>query len=323
MLVQRDPSTLKGVDLAGAYLETDGGNTVTSVTAGGSPLSQAYIHAELNRAALPNHNVSLNVDNVSINLNELLLDMSIMRYQINNARMQPRYSDQLQARFGIYPEDARLDRPEYIGSSYINISTEGVTNTAGAIGTSAAQGKITSQAWGVSKDNKPLTYEVKEHGLIMTVFYVRPASVYDGVIPKQALASSRFDFPTPELANTPDVPILRRELAFLLPTDTYPDTQNDVIIGWTDIYSEYRTRLNKVCGLCRPSDSTGFKNNLARFWTHSAPPELNDDFICCSPDMARIKQYTAQPDFIYFVRQSVSTAQPLPIRSEPALLGNI
>lgn len=272
---------------------------------------------------LGDHHVELSVDNVSINLNELMIDLGIMRYQINNARMQPRYIDQLKARFGVYPQDSRLQRPEYIGSVPINITSQGVVNTANE------QGEITSQSFGRT-DGSYLEYEVHEHGLILNLFCIKPMAQYGGFTPKQWFHKTRFDFPTPELANTPDVQIERRELYYNLDSDGQPsDAFNGVGLGWTDIYSEYRTSMNTVGGLLNPLNAsedypTLDSWTLCRYWNLQNPPSMNASLIQVPMGVLdRVKTFINQPDFIYFYRCPDDTAQPLPLRSEPVQVANL
>lgn len=259
-----------------------------------------------------------NLESLGMNMNDFVIALGIMRLQINNAKIQPRYIDQLAMRFDVYPQDARLQRPEYLGSNYFNISTDTVTQTAPAVGGSTPQGNITGQAWG-NGQNMMSTYEAKEHGLLMTIFIIRPKSVYEGGLNKKWVKKTRFDYATPELANLPDVEIKQGELIY-----TGTAAQDEKLFGWQGIYEEYRTLNNMVTGRLRPSISDNLKSfTLARYWTTAGYPALNKEFIQCEPDENRILQYQDEPTFIYFIRNEVATAIPLPIQSEPGDLSFI
>lgn len=252
------------------------------------------------------------LDALGMNMNDFLISLGIMRYQINNAKIDPRYVDQLWARFGIYPEDARLQRPEYLGSRYFKVGVDTVTNTSGA-GTEP-QGHITSQAW-ASGDGLNFNYKATEHGLLFTMFIVRPKAVYEGGLDARWVKETRFDYATPELANLPDVEVKRSELMY-----TGDDgTSDDVTFGWQGIYEPYRTLQNKVRGLLRPSQAAGLGSmTLARYWDPAgAAPALNKAFLGCDPDQARILQYTDEPAFMFVIRNDVQTAIPIPFQSEP------
>lgn len=250
-----------------------------------------------------------------MNMNDFLLGLGILRMQINNAKTQPRYIEQLQMRFGIYPQDSRLQRPEYLGSNYFQIAVDTVTQTSASTDDSA-QGNITAQAWG-NGTNMGSSYTAQEHGLLMTIFIIRPKNVYEGGLNRQWIKKTRFDYPTPELANTPDVPIYKGQLRY-----QGKDTNDYATFGYQGIYEEYRTLLNQVVGELRPSDPNGLASyTLARYFCTA--PSLNKEFIQCNPDQDRILQYTNEPAFIYFIRNSINTALPLPVQAEPGDLSFI
>lgn len=252
----------------------------------------------------------LNLAGMGIDLNDFLTALGIMRVQVNNAKIEARYSDHLQVRWGVYPEDARLQMPEYLGIQNFSINVDTVTNTA------EQQGAITGQAWGSHTGGQKIEYEAKEHGIVISIMAIRPKTSYEQGLPRIMFANkTRFDFPTPELANLPDVQIEARELSYYGKSDL--DMKS---FGWTGIYEEYRTNINIVTGKLRPSIKDGLHSyTLARYWKNA--PELNAEFIQCKPDKGRIMMYPEEPTFIYFIRNETKEAIPLPIQSEPAMLG--
>ena len=239
-----------------------------------------------------------------------------MRFQVNNAKIEARYIDHLKVRWGVFPEDARLQRPEYLGSFNFNITTEVVTQTTPGADGQTKQGHMTGQAWAAGR-NGGTNYEAKEHGIVISMMIIRPKTVYEGGIERYWSKKTKFDFPTPELMNMPDRPILKKELKFSGDKD-----EDDAIFGYQGIYEEYRTSVNRVTGLLRPSANAGFASyTLARYF-YSAP-ELNNEFIQCDPDEARILQYPEEPAFLFFTRTDIKEAIQLPIQSEPAELANV
>lgn len=249
---------------------------------------------------------------LGMDMNDFLLGLAIQRMQINNAKIDTRYIDHLQVRFGVYPQDARLQRAEYLGSEYVRIATDTVTNT----GSEQEQGRITGQASGVG-NGKRIRYEAQEHGVLMTLAIVKPKPAYEGGLDKMWTKQTRFDFPTPELANLPDVPVYQYELCY----NPQKDEANKKVFGWQGIYEEYRTLTNKICGRLRPSINDNLKTmTLARYWNPINPPILNKEFIQCNPDQERILQYMDEPAFMYFIRNEIDTALPLPIQSMPGEL---
>lgn len=303
---------------SGVGTESDG----FSVSLAGSDSQNGLrtgIYSPAENAYIEKHTIPAGTTTAELNYNDFLYYLAILKYEVNNARIKPRYTEQLKYRFGIIPQDSRFNEPEFITSHSFNIGVD--TNQATGTGSTTidettintAQGNITGQAWGGGR-KMGFEYKAMEHGLLMTLLIVRPIGVYEGGLERFWRADrTRFDFPTPELMNTPDVEIKKGEIHF-----TGNQEIDDQLFGWQSIYDEYRTETNQVCGLLRPSITGGLGSyTLARFWTNSNRPELNDNFLLCKPDMARIKQYTDQPDFIFFHRNQTRTAAPMPLINEP------
>lgn len=265
------------------------------------------------------HTIPAGTITATLNYNDFLYNLAILKYEVNNARIKPRYTEQLKYRFGIIPQDSRFNEPEFIASHSFNIGVD--TNQATSTGSATidsttintTQGNITGQAWGGGRKME-FEYKAMEHGIIITLMIVRPIGVYEGGLERfWRTDRTRFDFPTPELMNTPDVEIKKGEIHM-----TGIKSEDEELFGWQSIYDEYRTETNQVCGLLRPSITGGLGTyTLARFWENNNRPGLNDNFLMCKPDMARIKQYTNQPDFIFFHRNQMRTAAPLPLINEP------
>lgn len=252
------------------------------------------------------------LEKLGMDLNSFVTAMAIMRYQTHNARVEPRYIDQLNMRFGIYPQDSRLQRAEYLGSKYFNIQTQTIAQTSPGGTGQTKQGNLTGQASGVGR-GLGVTYEAQEHGILMSLVIIRPKTVYDGGMNRMYLRKSRFDFATPELANIPDQPVLQGEIRW-----TGDPTQDNKTFGYQGIYEPYRTMQNIVCGDLRPSIGGNLRSyTLARYWAPDSPPKLNKNFIECKPDKKRILQYTNRATFIYFMRTEMKTSLPLPVQSDP------
>lgn len=263
----------------------------------------------------PDYNTNLRLmphelEGLGVNLNDFLTGIAIMRFQVNNARIEPRYRDQLRVRFGVYPEDMRMQIPEFLNAWTLPVENGTVINTA------QNQGAITGQA--TSKGRGGYSYEAKEHGLVMTIACIRPKPSYEGGLERKWVKNSKFDFVTPELVNLPDVAIKNYELYY----KGDDGTEDEKTFGYTDIYEEYRTTTNRTTGRLRPSVNDNLKSyTLTRFFSQA--PNLNADFISCKPDRDRVMMYPNEPDFIFFSRTEYRMAIPLPVQSEPAELGTL
>lgn len=241
-----------------------------------------------------------------------ILDMvtpaGLLNYYMANARIKPRYSNQLLARWGVEIQDERFQYAQILSANRVQISQNGITQTAPQVGDSTLQGNITGQAWGSGGGNTK--FYAPEHGVLISLLVMKPANAYELGYDAQYYKTSKFDYPTPELIDTPDVPIYASELA--------PNAEEDVILGWKGIYDEYRTKFNKVTGLLRPSirSSLGAKT-LARFWDDEITME---DLIKINAPMDRIKQFTDQPDFTFIVQSQFKNTVPIPYVNDPRIL---
>lgn len=264
--------------------------------------------------SIDGHNIAF--DRSSFDIDDMLQGLLLMRYQVNNAKMRSRYIDHLRYRFGVDGLDARLQLPEYLGSFYQDVYQTNVVQTAPSVNGSTGLGTITSVA-SVSANNGVFTTEAKEHEIIMFLSVCRPDMVIEQGIPKWLTKKNRFDFVIPELVDSPDVPIKKYELIGKAMTHSSQYGHHaDKVFGWTSIYDEYRTSLNQVVGRLRPSDKLGLRSfTLSRLYDFDV--ELNGSFVQIPNVMNRVKQYVNEPDFIYSASVVASTAQPLPIESEP------
>ncbi len=271
--------------------------------------------------------IDVNDPSIGVTINDFLLALSIGRFEMNSAKIIPRYGDYLRDRWHTDPLDARLQLPEFVGSWTFGVDINGVVQTSGAseadvlAGRATPQGNITSIGQAIPK-TRSISFSAPEHGYIISIMCVRPLATYDGGMSRFLMRRTPFDFATPELYNTPDVQNQVSEL-FWTPWKNDEDTTKKPF-GWMGIYDEYRTCFGKVTGYLRPSLKTGLKSyTLARFWTSDNLPALNDEFCLCRPDMARIKSFPKQPDFLFFFDNQYNTAIPIPFESDPAVFANL
>lgn len=253
----------------------------------------------------------LNLAGVGFDLNDMYLAMGIMKVMMNNAKIKYRYIDFLEIRYGIKKQDARLQLPEYLGMTSFTVDITGIVQQS--YGDTAQgqtpQGYIISQGTGYG--NEKISYTAQEHGILIGIMTVKPQSVYEGGLMKQLQVRNRFEYPHPELTNMPDREILGAEIHYT--QNNEKDRQNQ---GYTSIYNEYRTRVNTVKGLLRPSTPYGLPTyTLARYFDDV--PTFNLEFVQCNPDTKRIKAYENQPDFFYMIKNRMTSQAPIPLMSDP------
>nr|DAI49539.1 MAG TPA: Major capsid protein [Microviridae sp.] len=239
-----------------------------------------------------------------LEFDDIMTAAALMSYYSTNAKIKPRYSEQLLARWNVRIQDARVQQAEYLGTEYIEITSQGIINT------SDKQGEITGQLWGNGQAMQGF-YRAQEHGVFISELIIKPSNVYEQGINELYKHQNKFDYATPEFVNLPDVPIKKREIDPLA---------TDEVLGYKSIYDEYRTSTNLVTGLVRPSVNAGLGSyTLARNIQARGTNFNFGRIVKCIPDMERVKQFIDQPDFILIVVNEIKTIIPLPYQSTPEM----
>lgn len=258
------------------------------------------------KAALDSNTVDLS-SATTFNVADLRLAFQIQKWMERNARAGARYTEALQAHFGVSPRDDRLQRPEYIGGSKSPVIVSEVLQTSSSDATSP-QGNMAGH--GVSASSTFCgKYRATEHGLIMGIMSIMPRTMYQQGMDRQWLRRSRYDFYFPEFANLSEQAILNCELYA-----TADEATNKAIFGYQGRYDEMRTKRNMVCGQMR---STFDYWHLGRIF--SSQPALNESFIQCVPDK-RIFAAPTEPGFIVQFANLIKAWRPIPIQSDPGLI---
>lgn len=243
----------------------------------------------------------------TFNVSDLRLAFQIQKWMERNARAGARYTESLQAHFGVSPRDERLQRPEYIGGSKSPVIISEVLQTSSTDATSP-QGNMAGH--GVSASATYCgKYRATEHGLIIGLMSIMPRTMYQQGHDRQWLRRSRYDFYFPEFANLSEQAILTCELYA-----SGTEFENKSIFGYQGRYDELRTKRNMVCGQMR---------NVFDYWhlgrIFTSKPSLNSSFITCIPDK-RIFAAPSEPGFIVQFANLIKAWRPMPIQSDPGLI---
>lgn len=244
-------------------------------------------------------------------INALRQAFQIQRLYERDARGGTRYTEVLQAHFGVVSPDARQQRPEYLGggSSPVVVNpiaqTSAVEGQPSPLGNLAAYGTCTLHGHGFSKS-------FTEHGFVIGFVSVRADLTYQKGIERFWFRKTRFDYYWPVLSHLGEQSVLNKEI-YAQGTD--PD---DAVFGYQERYAEYRYKPSLITGLFRSNaDDTLDAWHLSQDFKEL--PKLNKAFIEETPPMERIKAVTDQPDFIFDAWFSLRCARPMPMYSVPGL----
>ncbi|QXP44113.1 MAG: major capsid protein [Arizlama microvirus] len=247
------------------------------------------------------------LNTTTFNISDLRTAFQIQRWMERNARSGARYTEFLNAHFGVSPKDERLQRPEFIGGSRSPIIVSEVLKT-GSTDATSPQGNMAGH--GITVDqNYVAKYHALEYGLVMGIMSVMPRTAYSQGINRQWTRNTKYDFYSPEFANLSEQAILRGELYA-----TATLSENQTIFGYQGRYDEMRYKPNKYSGKMRTTFNYW---HLGRVF--SGAPLLNQSFIECVP-RKDIFVATTEPSLIVSVGNKIRASRPLPVTAEPGLI---
>ena len=243
-------------------------------------------------------------------INQLRLAVQTQKLLETDARSGTRYTEQLRARWGVTPQDSRLQRPEYIGGGVTSIQTTAIAQTSETSGSSPL-GSLAGQA--TAGGEHRFTCIGYEHGYIIGLLSIMTKPSYQQGIHRMWTRSTRYDFATPEFMGLGEQAIRNDEIyatGFAADTNTF---------GYQERYGEYRFSYNRVAGLFR-SQVTGNIDEWHLAQQFGTLPTLGEEFIQENAPFGRIfaagdtaLPQTALVDILFDIRST----RPLPAFGVP------
>lgn len=251
-------------------------------------------------------------------INQLRQSFQIQRLLERDARGGTRYTELIQAHFGVRPPDFRLDRPEYIGGGKIPVLTNAIpqTSATGLTGGSTPAGTLA--ATGYANGRVGFTYNSQEHGYIIGIANVRADLTYSQGIRKHWSRSTRYDYYFPVFAMLGEQSILNKEIY------ARGDANDNLTFGYIPRWDEYRHFPAEITGLFKPTAAS----NIA-YWHSSqqftALPTLNSTFIQDSTYTTIERNLAggaaaANQQFLCDFMFTGRVARPLPMFSVPGMI---
>lgn len=166
----------------------------------------------------------------------------------NNVIGGTRYVEQLRTRYRVVSSDARLQRPEMVGSISIPVNIDVVTQTSSTTtnvgGEVLALGDRAGKA-SVIGSGKTLTYSCEEFGYFIGILHIAPKAAYFQGLRRNLQREDKFDFWAPEFEHTPQREVRNNEIFFDANTSSPEDGG---IFGYIGQYDEYRFHNDEVHG---------------------------------------------------------------------------
>lgn len=278
------------------------GNATTSITMS-SQAASTYL----------GNDSYVDLDTSSIfTINSLRTAFQMQKFYERLARGGSRYTEVLRSFFGVVSPDARLQRPEFLGSFTKMVNVNPIAQTSATDDTSP-QGNLS--AYGVTAAKfHGFTKSFVEHGYIIGLVCARADLTYQQGINKMWLRSTVYDFYWPTFAHLGEQAIELREIYA-------QGTEADAtVFGYQERYAEYRYKPSQITGKFRSSIVNGSldKWHLSQFFKNA--PTLNEEFITENPPIDRIIAVTDEPEFLLDVGFRYTTVRPMPMFGTPGLV---
>jgi len=193
-------------------------------------------------------NPKMFVDTIGGTINELRQAEQLQVLLERDARGGTRYTEVIRQHFGVISDDARLQRPEYLGGGRQNINVTPIPQTS-ATGTGTPQGNLAAMA-SFGGRNGGFVKSFTEHGVIIGLISVTGDLTYQNGLDRAWSRQTRYDYFWPALQNLGEQPVYKKEVC------CNDSAVNDQVLGYNERYGDMKSKISRVTGKFR-SNSTG------------------------------------------------------------------
>jgi len=243
-------------------------------------------------------------------VNELRQAIQVQRLLEKDARGGTRYIEIVKNHFGVTSDDARMQRPEYLGGGTTPINITPIARTDSSPGALGAMGTTGFRRHGFVKS-------FTEHCVILGLACIRADLHYQEGLDKMFSRSTRYDWYFPTLAHLGEQAIYNKEI--YLDAATIGAGTDDDVFGYQERYAEYRYKPSKITGKMRSNDAATLDA-----WhlgiEFGSLPTLDDSFIQENPPVDRVIVTPTEPHFIFDSYSQIYCTRPMPIYSVPGYI---
>lgn len=291
---------------------TDTPSTWSAYIAGNAASAIYFKAGSTSAGAAPNVYADL-ANATGATINALRTAFQTQKLLERDARGGTRLTEIIRSHFGVMPDDARLQRPEYIGGGKSFVQTQAIPQTSATSGSNYL-GSLAATS--IVSDRHSYSYHATEHGIILGYINADFELTYSQGVHRRLSRLTRYDFYWPVFQAIGEQAIRNDEI-FVQGT-----AQDSAVFGYQERWDEYRYYASEISGLFRPT-STG---NIAS-WHASiqfgAIPVLNSSFMAQNPPMTRILAAGASANNMQLIVDSAWNLQrtrPMPMYSVPGML---
>lgn len=296
---------------------------------GGVYLGEGYVYPDSDVSVRPPSTIAFDLipDNLGVDarnlaaatINQLRQAFQIQRIFERDARGGTRYTELLQAHFGVTNPDARMQRPEYLGGKRIPINMDQVLQTS-ATNEVSPQGN--TAAFSLTTDVSSLfTKSFTEHGFLIGLACIRTDHTYQQGIERFWSRKRRFDYYWPALAHIGEQAVLKKELY------ATGEPGDDEAFGYQEAWADYRYKPDRVSGAFRSNVQGGSLDSwhYADFYTDVNQQDfvIQADWLAETPenvDRTLAVQSSLEDQFLCDFRFNADFVRPMPLYSVPGLI---
>lgn len=182
----------------------------------------------------------------SITIQDFRALQALQRYREKLLAYGTRYTEWLTAVYAVHDGDARLDRPEYIGSYSQPIQISEVLQTSSTDSEPSPLGDYAGRGVSVGQ-SRNFNYMAPEDGVLIGIMQVTPRTGYMCGLPHSFLRFSPYDYHLPAFEHVGEQEVYEQELYLQNSSQTADDAKGNVF-GYNPRFSEYKYRFDEVHG---------------------------------------------------------------------------
>jgi len=306
------------------YLE----ETVLRQSDGTTPLFgelQSYVADYVGTGSAPGTPGQIqNIDEVVLNgvtstINDFRTAYALQVWLERNAIAGSRYTESIQAHFGVRSPDSRLQRPEYIGGGRIPVKISEVVSTAYSEDGEGTVPLANLAGHGITYGNtNKARYFCVEHGFIIGIMSIMCPPSYHQGLPRMFRRKTFLDYPWPTFAKLGEQEVKKYEVYASPANLTEDENGEEPLFGYQSRYADWKY-------MC--STNHGQFHSTLLFWTltrhFSSSPTLGaqfNQFDTTTQDRIFAVQ-GSQDNFWCYIHNKVNVRRSLPYFGQPNTLG--
>lgn len=254
----------------------------------------------------------------NVTINDLRTAFQIQKYLEKEALYGSRYTERIQAFFGVTSPDARLQRPEYLGGTRVPINIDQVIQTSASQQQSGLTTTPQGNAAAYSLTNyagNMFTHSFTEDGIILGLYAIRQNHSYQQGLDRMWSRRTKYDFYVPVFANLGNQAVLNKEIYAQGSTvvDDDGNIVDDKAFGYQEAWAEYRYSKDYVTGKFR-SSATGSLDTWHYGDDYDSLPMLSAEWMNeTDENIQRTLAVDNEPQFIcdFYFKNRCSRVMPL------------